>query len=563
MSSTSQSYQSGLETIIESGRENAFLAYGDINFLLPPESSPSDQLAELALHDADENMAEPADPHSIEDDTLKPTLDDDSELDLSPGDADRASDPVRLYMREMASVPLLTREGEIILAKRIERGQQRAIKTVSRSPISIEHILALGDGLRRGKLNIRDIVDFSDQEGVTEELVQDYLEVALEQMAEIKKNYARALRLAERLRMEPKRSQKRPQIINKLARLRVELGRGMRALDLARQQHDQLVALIREAVNQAREAKAEITKARRALDAKRRKDDLLKLKRGVRAAEQKLVEVESRWHVSVVEIERSNAAIIKGEFEASEAKNELTEANLRLVVSIANKYSNRGLPLLDLIQEGNIGLLKAVDKFEWRHGFKFSTYATWWIRQAITRAIADQARTIRIPVHMFDTISKLMRCTRGLVQELGREPSCEEIAERMELPVAKVRNILRVAQQPVSLETPVDEEESSHLGDFIEDKSIVNPADALIGNNLRNATDEALRMLTPREEKVIKMRFGLCSNGNEHTLEEVGQHFSITRERVRQIEAKALRKLGHAARSRKLRSFLQGARLCG
>jgi RNA polymerase primary sigma factor len=563
MSSTSQSYQSGLETIIESGRENAFLAYGDINFLLPPESSPSDQLAELALHDADENMAEAADPNSIEDDTLKPALDDDSELDLSPGDADRASDPVRLYMREMASVPLLTREGEIILAKRIERGQQRAIKTVSRSPISIEHILAIGDGLRRGKLNIRDIVDFSDQEGVTEELVQNYLEVALEQMAEIKKNYARALRLAERLRTEPKRSQKRPQIINKLSRVRVELGRGMRALDLARQQRGQLVALIRESVNQAREAKAEITKARRALDAKKRKDDLLKLKRSVRAAEQKLVEVESRWHVSVVEIERSNAAIIKGEFEASEAKNELTEANLRLVVSIANKYSNRGLPLLDLIQEGNIGLLKAVDKFEWRHGFKFSTYATWWIRQAITRAIADQARTIRIPVHMFDTISKLMRCTRGLVQELGREPSCEEIAERMELPVAKVRNILRVAQQPVSLETPVDEEESSHLGDFIEDKSIVNPADALIGNNLRNATDEALRMLTPREEKVIKMRFGLCSNGNEHTLEEVGQHFSITRERVRQIEAKALRKLGHAARSRKLRSFLQGARLCG
>ncbi len=563
MSSTSQSYQSGLETIIESGRENAFLAYGDINFLLPPESSPSDQLAELALHDADENLAEPTDSHSIEDDTLKAPIDDDAELDLSPGDADRASDPVRLYMREMASVPLLTREGEIILAKRIERGQQRAIKAVSRSPISIETILAVGDGLRRGKLNIRDIVDFSDQEGVTEELVQDYLEVALEQMAEIKKNYARAIRLAERLRTEPKRSQKRPQIINKLARVRVELGRCMRALDIARQQHDQLVALIRESAGQAREAKAEITKAQRALDAKRRKDDLLKLKRGVRAAEQKLAQMESIWRVSVVEVERSHAAIIRGEFEASEAKNELTEANLRLVVSIANKYSNRGLPLLDLIQEGNIGLLKAVDKFEWRHGFKFSTYATWWIRQAITRAIADQARTIRIPVHMFDTISKLMRCTRTLVQELGREPSCEEIAERMELPVAKVRNILRVAQQPVSLETPVDEEESSHLGDFIEDKSIVNPADALIGNNLRNATDEALRMLTPREEKVIKMRFGLCSNGNEHTLEEVGQHFSITRERVRQIEAKALRKLGHAARSRKLRSFLQGARLCG
>ncbi|HKP86735.1 MAG TPA: RNA polymerase sigma factor RpoD [Blastocatellia bacterium] len=563
MSGTSQAYQGDLETMIEGGQDGAFLAYGDINFLLPPESNPSEQLAELALTDADEAFTDAASPHSVDDEALKPSIDDDADLDLTPGDSDRASDPVRLYMREMSSVPLLTREGEITLARRIERGQQRAIKVVSRSPISVERILAIGDGLRRGKLNVRDIVDFSDQDGVTDELVQGYLETTLEQMAEIKKSYLRARKLADRLRAEPKRSNKRLHLRNRLARARVELGCEMRALDLARQMHDTLVALIRDAIDQAREAKAAINKARRAIESRKRKDDLLKLKRNLREADRRLASLESEWRTSVVEVERSFASIIRGEYEASEAKKELTEANLRLVVSIANKYSNRGLPLLDLIQEGNIGLLKAVDKFEWRHGFKFSTYATWWIRQAITRAIADQARTIRIPVHMFDTISKLMRCTRMLVQDLGREPSCEEIAEKMELPVAKVRNILRVAQQPVSLETPVDEEENSHLGDFIEDKSITNPADALIGLNLRNATDEALRMLTPREEKVIKMRFGLCSNGNEHTLEEVGQHFSITRERVRQIEAKALKKLGHAARSRKLRSFLQGARLCG
>jgi RNA polymerase primary sigma factor len=299
------------------------------------------------------------------------------------------------------------------------------------------------------------------------------------------------------------------------------------------------------------------------MERKRRTADERKLKRDLRERNRQLAALEEGWKISLEELERSLSSIVTGEFEASRAKSELIEANLRLVVSIANKYTNRGLPLLDLIQEGNIGLMKAVDKFEWRHGFKFSTYATWWIRQAITRAIADQARTIRIPVHMFDTISKLMRCSRMLVQELGREPSYEEIAGRMELPVAKVRQILKVAQQPISLETPVDEEEESHLGDFIEDKSITNPADALIGSNLRTVTEEALRMLTPREEKVIKMRFGLCSSGNEHTLEEVGKHFDVTRERVRQIEAKALIKLGHAARSRKLRSFLEGTRLYG
>jgi RNA polymerase primary sigma factor len=541
--------------------ESVFLAFGDINFLLPLEDGTPDDLAGIALHGTDEGLADDTSVGSGS--TLDEPQDEEAVLDLSPGAADKTNDPVRIYMREMAAVPLLTREGEIVLARRIERGLHRAVKAVSRSPICIGQLIHLGEQMRRGRIDIRDLISFHDQDGFTDEKARAYLDSTLEHIAEIKKSYARTLRLAARLREQPKRSSTLRRLRNKVARARVALSRSVRSLELARQQHNNLVALIRQSADQARQARSAINKARRALETRRRNDDVRKLKRNIREAERHLAAMQSEWNVSAVELERSLAAICKGEFEASEGKRELTEANLRLVVSIANKYSNRGLPLLDLIQEGNIGLLKAVDKFEWRHGFKFSTYATWWIRQAITRAIADQARTIRIPVHMFDTISKMMRCTRQLVQELGREPSSDEVAARLEMPVAKVRSIMRIAQHPISLETPVDEEESSHLGDFIEDKSMVNPADALIGNDLRDVTYEALKSLTPREEKVIKMRFGLCSSGNEHTLEEVGHYFDITRERVRQIEAKALNKLGHTARSRKLRSFLQGARLCG
>ncbi|HKS41534.1 MAG TPA: RNA polymerase sigma factor RpoD, partial [Blastocatellia bacterium] len=339
-----------------------------------------------------------------------------------------------------------------------------------------------------------------------------------------------------------------------------EVSRQARSLDLLLQQHDHFASLIRECVSQARETRIAIDKARRAIEKKKWNEDERELRKNLRDAERKLTDLEECWHVNALEMDRSLASISSGEYEANLAKKELVEANLRLVVSIAKKYTNRGLQFLDLIQEGNIGLMKAVDKFEWRRGYKFSTYATWWIRQAITRAIADQARTIRIPVHMIETINKLIRTSRSLVQELGREPSSEEIARKMDIPVSKVRKVLKIAQEPISLETPIGEEEDSHLGDFIEDKTIANPADSVITSNLREITEEVLKSLTPREEKVIKMRFGLGPNGSEHTLEEVGQHFAVTRERIRQIEAKALRKLRHPSRSRKLKAFLESAR---